>query len=1340
MSLKYIVHVSDLHIRNGDENHCRYAEYKNVFNNLIISIKEKNLNKDEFVIIISGDVFHNKNNIGNYGLLLYKDLIENLTKLGKVIIFHGNHDKNQNELHQPSLVESSSFDIKNLILLNETTTFNIGNVGFSYLSIDDTLDNYKTTGISNRLHSFPIIENNDIKYKIGLFHGTFNNIRLYNGTNIDDEQKTYSFEMIKEFDFMILGDIHLRQQGIYKNKTLWAYSGSLIQQNFGEDIIDHGYLIWNLENKTIEEVNVYNDIGYVNLKEDEENNILIKYNNKNVYLKELIKHPYFPKNLEIRTHSEINYENLINLLKENNINNNLITNKLKTFNNYNYCYNEEILDITNKEYLLEYFKAYLNEKQFIKFNSIILNKENLLLNINKIPEELKEECCKRNKEISTSINNVTENIETTKKSHIFSIFFLEWNNIYCYEDTNWINFSNLTSKTFLIYGQNGTGKSAIYDIITLSLWGCITTSKQNDLTNGIINVNKNSGNTIVDIVVNNTKYRIERSFFKKSDSNALNKNSISLYKYIDNENIKLIAKDNACKNEILKLIGTMDNFLLSSMITQNIDFNILKLDYKECTSFIDKIMNIDYIYNLYNLFKLTLNKYKDFKRIIESKKQVYQKIVNKYDDIIEDNEFIKIKNNLEELYKNKKKLTEIFNSILFNHNEEIDDNNVENIITDEEYYIIKNKYNELKTLLKDVDIEKYYLQYDKNKEQEIQKPCENYMIENEKEELEKIHFDNNNLEELKILSNKYKEEIDKLIENKPLKNKEIIENNIYENIEDLFIYCKNNTRVNKNLTNNNISYDYYKTIAKDKENVINKLNLDKKNHEKINENFKILFENHNNLIKVNKPEQLPSQEIKKINIKKIEKENIKLSIILNKLYDDIDSIFKLNNNLNIFKNEYNILTTKEEYEFNSLCYVCCKKSWVLRINELNKIILDLEKEITKKENTVYNTNNDYISIYNKYESNTTLIKDYYLKLEWDNYNLYNNSLTNINNIIKEIEIIKKNIIENENILLSCNEIIYNFNIISFNLYDSYNYKEWLSKYEYYNNELLNINKNIDYIIRKNKLNDTIEKMEIFNTVNSYKYITYKNQLEAYKTNKKIYKKDLNNRILDIELEIKEKENIISKHLLSVKNSNCNNLSLEEFNNTINDINIIIEILEIIIEKFQEFRINLYKNYILKDLIEKSNTILSNLCHKNTKPFKLDFLITTFKDNIHINWLIHNIYDDNDKKQVISINQASGFQQFAISLALRISLYLNKKDIKSSHLFIDEGFTGFDKNNLSIVPFFIKKLLQYFNNIMIVSHIELIQDSVDETVSISYNKNNKKSSILYDNYIKVKKIK
>ena len=39
--------------------------------------------------------------------------------------------------------------------------------------------------------------------------------------------------------------------------------------------------------------------------------------------------------------------------------------------------------------------------------------------------------------------------------------------------------SDLDLKTFLIKGKNGTGKSAIYDILTLAIWGEITTLKKN---------------------------------------------------------------------------------------------------------------------------------------------------------------------------------------------------------------------------------------------------------------------------------------------------------------------------------------------------------------------------------------------------------------------------------------------------------------------------------------------------------------------------------------------------------------------------------------------------------------------------------------------------------------------------------------------------------------------------------------------------------------------------------------------------------------------------------------------------------------------------------------------
>jgi DNA repair exonuclease SbcCD nuclease subunit len=138
-----------------------------------------------------------------------------LVKIGRVIIFHGNHDKNQSELDQPSLVFSSTFNIDNLNILTNTTSFIINNIGFSYVSIDDTLDNYRNSGRIQDLPEFPkIIE--DVKYKIALFHGSFQHSKLFNGENIRDENNPYPLEWIKDFDYVLLGDIHKRQTFNYK--------------------------------------------------------------------------------------------------------------------------------------------------------------------------------------------------------------------------------------------------------------------------------------------------------------------------------------------------------------------------------------------------------------------------------------------------------------------------------------------------------------------------------------------------------------------------------------------------------------------------------------------------------------------------------------------------------------------------------------------------------------------------------------------------------------------------------------------------------------------------------------------------------------------------------------------------------------------------------------------------------------------------------------------------------------------------------------------------------------------------------------------------------------------
>lgn len=55
-----------------------------------------------------------------------------------------------------------------------------------------------------------------------------------------------------------------------------AYSGSLIQQNYGESVTKHGFLLWDIEERAFEEFDIENNYGFykfkVNSVEDLDNN------------------------------------------------------------------------------------------------------------------------------------------------------------------------------------------------------------------------------------------------------------------------------------------------------------------------------------------------------------------------------------------------------------------------------------------------------------------------------------------------------------------------------------------------------------------------------------------------------------------------------------------------------------------------------------------------------------------------------------------------------------------------------------------------------------------------------------------------------------------------------------------------------------------------------------------------------------------------------------------------------------------------------------------------------------------------------------------------------------
>ena len=312
--------------------------------------------------------------------------------------------------------------------------------------------------------------------------------------------------------------------------------------------------------------------------------------------------------------------------------------------------------------------------------------------------------------------------------------------------------------------------------------------KNSSLSSGIINYKKSLGYTIVDIEIDGVVYRIERDFAVKKDLTKLNFNHKIIYKFINDKDLELIKKDSACEVVVKQLFGTIDNFLSSSMITQNVDYDILKMDYNDCLKIIDKSCNIEYIYNLYNLFKTTINKYKDFRRIVESKKQVYEKLVstNKVEEV-NDEEIINNKNKLELLLKQKDELKELFESTDYNKIdiknpktllildvdyikliEDLNKINKKHIKSDEEYLLLKDQFNELKYLLKDETLVSLNILKDsytscmilKDNDCKKIKPCELSIIKQEEEILKQYENDDNKFKDIYIKSlEEYKDEL-----------------------------------------------------------------------------------------------------------------------------------------------------------------------------------------------------------------------------------------------------------------------------------------------------------------------------------------------------------------------------------------------------------------------------------------------------------------------------------------------------------------------------------------------------------------------------------------------------
>jgi DNA repair exonuclease SbcCD nuclease subunit len=248
--VKKIIHLADVHIRTFR----LHDEYKEVFKTLMSQITDlvKDHKKEEVRIVVAGDIVHQKIVISNEQLILGTWFLKKLEEIAPVIIIAGNHDLLENNKDRmDSITPMVKFlPDTNINYFKESKCYLDDNIVWCVYSI---FEENKTPDIIGAKAEF----GSDKTY-IGLFHAPLVNAKTDVGYEIDHGS---DLDVFDGCDIVMLGDIHKRQVFNHKGIPI-AYPSSLIQQNFGENVSKHGFLLWDVETKTFTEHDVDNRFPY----------------------------------------------------------------------------------------------------------------------------------------------------------------------------------------------------------------------------------------------------------------------------------------------------------------------------------------------------------------------------------------------------------------------------------------------------------------------------------------------------------------------------------------------------------------------------------------------------------------------------------------------------------------------------------------------------------------------------------------------------------------------------------------------------------------------------------------------------------------------------------------------------------------------------------------------------------------------------------------------------------------------------------------------------------------------------------------------------------------------
>ena len=539
MIINKVYHLADLHIRNLQ----RHKEYKLVFNKFLKQVKKDNI--EDSLIYIAGDIAHAKTEMSPELVHEISWFLTECAKLRETVIITGNHDCNLNNSHR--------LDVLTPIIEN------LGNDRIHYLT-------FVVYSILDDKENWPKGDTVDGENTICLFHGPVNKAQTDIGYTVSSN--SFQVDMFDGFDMAMLGDIHKRQT-FGEGYEHIAYAGSMIQQNHGELLENHGYLLWDISTRTFTEHHLHNDYGFLTV--DVVNGKIPQW----VYDEVGTKLPKYPRlRLRFTKTEPSDMKRRITELKklfkvaEVTVTRTDTIGQLKT----NQKVNKNIVgNVKDETFQNQLIRDYL-ERQYLLEDSEI------------------DKICDINTELNSTIDDSESagNILWTPKEFKFS-------NMFSYGEDNLIRFDKAQG-IMGIFAPNACGKSSMWDALSFCIYD---RTSRTTLSRNVLNNRKSTFYCKFNFEIDGVDYFIERKakYVRRGTSVKVD---VNFWKEDGGvvESLNGEQRKDTNKN-IEKYLGKFEDFVLTALSLQGNNALFIDKSQSERKEILSQFIGVDIFDKLY---------------------------------------------------------------------------------------------------------------------------------------------------------------------------------------------------------------------------------------------------------------------------------------------------------------------------------------------------------------------------------------------------------------------------------------------------------------------------------------------------------------------------------------------------------------------------------------------------------------------------------------------------------------------------------------------------------------------------------------------------------------------